>query len=135
MKVIKNVKQFTCYNQLATIMFGQLSVRERHVGKSGCSHLEVLVVGHHQIFHNALAGSHDVHRIGGLVGGDAEEVLGRIDRQQVHQPLGLDVVVLDERLHAVAVLLAAHVLVGGEVGHDVEALLLTEDTLEDRVAA
>ena len=80
-----------------------------------------------------LLAAHNVHGIGGFVGADAEEVPGRIDRQQVHQPFGLDVVVLDESLHAVAVLLAAHVLMGREVGHDVEALLLAEDALEDRV--
>ena len=112
---------------------GKRAVAECDVGKACGSDLELVVVGHHQIFHNALAGSHDVHRIGGLVGGDAEEVLGGIDRQQVHQPLGLDVVVLDECLHAVAILLAAHVLVGGKVGHDVEAFLLAEDALKDRV--
>ena len=116
-------------------MFGQLSVRESHVGKSGCSHLEVLVVCHHEIFHNALPGSHNVHGVGGLVGAEAEEVLGRELAEEVHQTLCLDVVVFDECLYAVAVLLAAHVLMGREVGHDVEALLLAEDALKDRVAA
>ena len=112
---------------------GQGTVAEGHIGKAGGGDFEVLVVSHHQVFHDALAGAHDVHRVGGLVGGDAEEVLGRIDRQQVHQYLRLDIVILDERLHAVAVFLAAHMLVGREVRHNIKALLLAEDALEDRV--
>ena len=111
----------------------QGAVAESDIGKAGGSDLKELVVSHHEVFHDALAGAHDVHGIGRLIGGDAEEVLGRIDRQQVHQLLCLDVVVLDERLDAVPVLLAAHMLMGREVGDDVEALLLAEDSLEDRI--
>ena len=111
----------------------QRSVAESHIGKAGGGDLEVLVVGHYEVLHDPLAGTHDVHGIGRLIGGDAEEVLGRINRQQVHQLLRLDVVVLNERLDAVAVLLAAHMLMGREVGDNVEALLLAEDPLEDRV--
>ncbi len=59
---------------------GQGAVAEGHIGKAGGGDFEVFVIGHYQVFHDSLAGAHDVHRVGGLVGGDAEEVLGRIDR-------------------------------------------------------
>ena len=108
------------------------SIRESDIGKACGSNLEVGVVGH-EVFHDALAGSHDIHRIGSLIGGDAEEVFRRIDAKEVHQLFGLDVVVLDECLNRVFVLLRTYVLVGREIGNDVEASLLAEDTLEDRV--
>ena len=111
----------------------QRAVAEGHIGKARGGDLEVLVVGHHEVFHDPLAGTHDVHGVSSLIGGDAEEVLGRIDRQQVHQLLRLDVVVLDERLDAIPVLLRANMFVGGEVRNDIEALLLAEDTLEDGI--
>ena len=60
-------------------------------------------------------------------------MLGGIDRQQVHQFLRLDIVVLDERLDAVPILLTAHLFMGREVGDDVKAFLLAEDPLEDRI--
>ena len=111
----------------------QRAVAEGDIGKAGGGDLEVLVVSHHKVFHDPLAGTHDVHGVGGFIGGDTEEMLGRIDRQQVHQFLCLDVVVLDERLDAVPILLAAHVLMGREVGDDVEAFLFPEDALEDGI--
>ena len=40
---------------------------------------EVLIVSHHQVFHDALRGSHDVHRICSLVCADTEKVFGRIN--------------------------------------------------------
>ena len=111
----------------------QGSVAESDIGKTGGRDLEVLVVRHHQVLHDPLAGAHDVHGVGCFIGGDAEEVLGRIDRQQVHQLFRLDIIVLDERLDAVPVLLAAHMLMGRKVGDDVEAFLLAEDPLEDGI--
>ena len=60
-------------------------------------------------------------------------MLRRAGGEQVQQPPGLENVVLQEGLHRMAVLLAAHVLVGGEIGHDVEAARLLEDADEDRV--
>ena len=111
----------------------QRAVAESDIGKAGGGDLEVLVVSHHEVLHDALAGAHDVHGVRRLIGGDAEEMLRRIDRQQVHQLLRLDVVVLNERLDAVPVLLAANVLMGREVGDDVEAFFLAEDPFEDRI--
>ena len=111
----------------------QRAVAESDIGKARGGDLEVFVIGHHEVFHDSLAGSHDIYGIGRLIGGDAEEMLGRIDRQQIHQLLRLDVVILDERLDAVPVLLRADVLMGGKIGDDVEALLLAEDPLENRV--
>ena len=111
----------------------QRAVAESDIGKARRGDLEVLVVGHHEVLHNSLAGAHDVYGVGRFIGGDAEEVFGRKDRQQVHQLLRLDVVVLNERLDAVPILLAANVLMGREVGDDVEALLLAEDPLKDRI--
>ena len=111
----------------------QRTIAESDIGKARGGDLEVLVVGHHEILHDPLASTHDVHGIRRLIGGHAEEVFGRINRQQIHQLLRLDVVVLDERLDAVPVLLTAHVLMGGEIGDDVKALLLAENAFEDRI--
>ena len=91
------------------------------------------VVGHHKVFHNALASSHDVHRISGLIGRNAEKVLRRIDGEKVHQLLGLDVVVLDESLNRILILLRTHMFVSRKVGDNVEAFLLTEDALKNRI--
>ena len=112
---------------------GKRAVAEGDVGKAGGSHLEVLVVGHHKVFHDTLAGAHDIHGVGSFVGTYAEEMLRRVYREQIHQFLRLDVVILDEGLNAVAVFLAAHVLMGAEVGHDIEALFFAEDAFEDGV--
>ena len=84
---------------------GQRPVAEGNVGKACRGYFEVLVVGHHQIFHDAFRSPHDVHRIGSLIGGNAEEVARRKLLEQVHEPFGLDVVVFDKRLHRVAVFL------------------------------
>lgn len=111
----------------------QGAVAEGHVGKARRGDGEVLGVTHDHLLHHLLAATHDVDRVGGLVGADAEEMLGLELAKQVHEFLGLDVVVLDEGLHAVLVFLGAHVLVGREVGHDVEAALLAEDLLEDGI--
>lgn len=109
----------------------QRTIAESDIGEAcGCD-LEVLVVGHHEVFHDPLAGTHDVHGIGCLISGDAEEVFRRIDCQQVHQLLRLDVIVLDESLDAVTVLLRAYMLMGREVGDDVKAFLFAENALED----
>lgn len=111
----------------------QGTIAERHIGEAGGRDLEMVVVGHHQVFHDALAGAHNVYRIGSLVGRDTEEVFGRELAEEVHQFLGLDVIVLNERLHAVPVFLAAHVLMGREVRQNVESPLLPENPRKDRI--
>ena len=111
----------------------QGAIAEGHIGEAGGRDLEMVVVGHHQVFHDALAGAHNVYRIGSLVGRDTEEVFGRELAEEVHQFLGLDVIVLNERLHAVPVFLAAHVLMGREVRHNVESPLLPENPRKDRI--
>lgn len=108
-------------------------VGEGDVGEPGRGHLEVGGVGHYQVLHDTFARSHDVDRVGGLVGRDAEKVTRRNLTQQLEQDPGLDDVVPQQRLNGIAVLLAAHVLVGREVGHDVEAPVLAEDAPEDGV--
>ena len=60
-------------------------------------------------------------------------MLGRINCQQVHQFLRLNIVVLNQRLHRVPILLRAHMLVSREISHDVKTLLFTEDTLKDGI--
>lgn len=110
------------------------AVGESYIGETCCCDLEVGVVCHHEILHDTLAGAHDVDRICCLVGRDAEEVLWWIDGQEVHELLGLDIIVLNECLNAVLVLLGTDVLVSREVGNDVETLLLAENALEDRVS-
>lgn len=83
----------------------QRTVAESDIGEACGGDLEGTVVDHHEVFHDPLAGAHDVHGIGSFVRGHAEEVFGRIDRQQVHQLLRFYVVILDKRLDAISVLL------------------------------
>ena len=108
-------------------------IAESDVGKAGGGHFESAVISHHQILHDALARAHYIDGIRRLVRAHTEKMLRWELAEEVHQLLRLDVVVLDERLHAVAVFFAADVLVGGEVGHDVEALFLAEDAFEDGI--
>ena len=72
------------------------AIREGYIGEAGGGDLEILVIGHHEVFHDAFGGAHDIHGISCLIGTDTEEMLGGIDGQQVHELLGLDVIVLDE---------------------------------------
>ena len=57
----------------------------------------------------------------------------REGREKVHQAFGLDVVVFHQGLYAVAVLFAAYVLVGGEIGDYVESVFPAEYAFEDGV--
>ncbi len=59
---------------------------------------------------------------------------GRTLQQQVEKRDGVHHVVLEHRLDGVAVLLAAHVLVGGEMGDDIERALAPHHPGENRVA-
>ena len=63
------------------------------------------IICHHEVFHDSFASPHDVHRIGGFIGRNAKEVLRGIDTKEVHQFLGLNVIVLDERLNGIFILL------------------------------
>ena len=47
--------------------------------------------------------------------------------KQIHQSLGLDIVVLYQSLDRIFVLLATDVLMGGEIGDNVKALFLPEN--------
>ena len=109
------------------------TIAESDIGETCRGHLELAVVSHHQVLHDAFAGSHDIYRVGGLVGAHAEEMLRRKLAEQVHQLLGFNVVVFYECLHAVFVLLATHMLMGGKVGHNVEAFFFAENAGENRV--
>lgn len=112
---------------------GQRAVGEGYIGEAGGGDLEVLVVCHDEVFHDALGGTHDIDGVGGLVGAHAEEMLRGEGGEQVHEALGLDVVVFYQGLNAITVFLAAHVFVSGEIGNYVEALLLAKNAFEDRV--
>ena len=65
----------------------------------------------------------------------AEKVPYRELAEEVHQFLSLDVIVLDEYLHAVAVFLAAHVLMCREVRLNVESPLLPHIQVTSRLIA
>ena len=110
------------------------TITESNVSKAGGCDLEVLVVCHHQVFHDALAGTHDIHRICRFIRTYAEEMLRRINCQQIHQLLGLDVIVLYQSLYRIPVFLRTHVLMCREVGHNIKALLFTENALKDRIS-
>ena len=59
---------------------------------------------------------------------------GLADGQKIHELLGLDIVVLDESLNGIFILLGTYVFVSREICKDVEAFLLSEDALEDRIS-
>ena len=111
---------------------GQRAVGKGYVGEPGRFHREVVRITKDHVLHDALGGTHDVHRVRGLIRGYAEVFLRRERRQQVKEALGMEDVVLEKGLHAVNVLLGADVLMGGEISHDVEAASVTEHLLKDR---
>ena len=59
-----------------------------------------------------------------------EETLRRINRQQVHQLLRLDIIVLNQSLYAITVFLRTNMLMRREIRHNVKALLFTEYPLK-----
>ena len=111
----------------------QRTVGKSYIGKTGGGHLELGRIRHNHIFHNTFAGSHDIHRIGGLVSGDTEEVPRRVNGQQVKESFCLDIIVFNECLYRIFVLLTTDMLVSRKIRHNVEAFLLTEDPFKDRI--
>ena len=60
-------------------------------------------------------------------------MLGRVNGEKIKKAFCFYIIVLNECLHAIFVLLAAHMLVGREICDNVKSLLLTENTLKDRI--
>ena len=119
--------------QTAQPALGQRTIREGHIGKARSSHFKAVLIGEDKVFHNALAGAHHVHRVGGLVRRDAEEVPGRELAKEVQQGAGLQVVVFQQGPYGIAVFFRANVLVGTEIGHNVKAFLFPEQEGEHGV--
>ena len=108
------------------------SVGESHVRESGRLDGEPVGIGENDVFHDPLGGPHDVDRVGRLVRGDAEVLLRGIVGEEIQQYFGMEDVVLKQRLDGVDVLLRPHVLVRGEIAHDVKAAAAPEHLGEDR---
>lgn len=86
------------------------AITESYICKSCCGYGEFLAISHDQILHDTLAGSHDIYRVCSLVCRYTEEMLGRINAKQVHQLLGLNIVILYQSLNAIFIFFTANML-------------------------
>lgn len=113
--------------------FGQASVGEGHIGKTGGGNLETERPHHDEVFHQLFARPHDVGRIGGFVGRNTEEVPGRHFRKERQQAAGVQNIVVQESRNGENILFTAHVFVGGKVGDDIEGGVMPEDFFKYRI--
>ena len=60
-------------------------------------------------------------------------MLGRVNGEKIKKAFCFYIIVLNECLHTVFIFLATHMLVCREIRHYVKSLLLTENTLKDRI--
>ena len=73
-KKLDNVKSCTISRDLGTETLGSAtievteSVGECYISESSCRYLEIGVVSHYKVFHDALACTHNVHWVGSLIG-------------------------------------------------------------------
>lgn len=105
------------------------AVRESHVGEARGGDWQRFAGAHQEHFHDPLAGTHHVDRIGRLVGGHAEiflgaEGLGRFDGRD-----GVEDVHVHHPHQGEGVFLTADMLEGGQVEH----IVVTASPLDQRV--
>ena len=91
----------------------------------------MLIISHHQVFHNTLTGPHDVNGVSSLICRNAEEMLWRIYTKQIHQFLCLDIIVFNKCLNTILIFLRTYMLMSRKISDNVKAFLLTENTFED----
>ena len=93
----------------------QGAVGKGHVGKAGGGDGQGQALAHQEHLHDALAGPHHVHRVRGLVGGDAEVLAGAGVARLGDGGQGIEDVHLNQAHQGEGILLAAHVLERGQV--------------------
>ena len=107
----------------------QAAVREGHVGKTSRRDRQRLAGAHQEHFHDPLAGAHHVDRVGRLVGGHAEILLGAESLGRLDGGDGVEDVNVHHPHQRKGVFLAAHVLEGRQVEH----VVVTTGPLDQRI--
>ena len=101
--------------QTAVKAIEQAAVGEGYVGKAGGGNRHFQGAARQEHLHDALAGPHHVHRIGSLVGGDAEVFFSPHVTGLTHGLVGVEHVHVHHAHQGVGILLAADVLEGGQI--------------------